>query len=811
MSFRSEAAKVRANIAAGNYKEPRDYFSGFADQIAAGIRRQDEAKRQEELEKRREARANARSIAKAQREEDKKVQAQERLVNGYLTVKGYDVTEENRNAVRSVVTNLGITGFADLDAIMKQSSSYVEGTPQADIDQQMNDLGQLRQGDGPFEAESARINNLSPEGRIEFGQARGKNVLEMPIDEVRYELSDQSITEDRRAELERRLASFGDADYISTEMFHDDGRKATPRNAKEEQDLRDAGFKSIQPADPSKFPERFVYKDGAKLKVFTQEKLNQAITAGWSEEEPAEDKEFKPFDMFAKDGRRVTIRNQEMADQYGAEDSEFGFEQPAPDKSYSRTLYKDGAKYTVKSEAEEKEAVEDGWSRIEPAKQPDFVPQDLYLNGAEVRVTTQDQFNEYEEKGYKPVKPANHGQMLTAKQAALQSFMEEEGVSDLQGADYRNKLAEFERNWEEKSKAVKDKQESYTTANYTADLIKFGSMLLSDDEAERKEATEWFNTTKPIIEGSLNVVAGMDDAAKVDALVESGIDRQRAMGIVNGTIKVTSDGFGRPVIVDTATNQQSEIGGTETVEDATSRIVESTLTEEEKANVETAKVEMEEALRAAGFEGRIEELANVQAAFGPSGFFGKIGNKVSGIFNSTIAPDAAEAATTVNALAKVTKFNIISAFPGLRDSVALKAEIETLLPKSGQFFYSKPDSLRDMKAIKALLDQSVINQQNIIDSAKNSGSINTAAESKANVAIRSIEPLAKLYDQLIKSIEGKQESDSKGVTDSVFKSSGGTTTTDTSLPVVSGPDDPKFKSLKSGEKFSHNGKTYTKK
>jgi len=806
MSFRSEAAKVRANIAAGNYKEPRDYFSGFADQIAAGIRSRDEAKRQEELEKRREARANARAIAKAQREEDKKVQAQERLVNGYLTVKGYDVTEENKNAVRSVVTNLGITGFADLDAIMKQSSTYVEGTPQADIDQQMNDLGQLRQGDGPFEAETARINNLSSEGRIEFGQSRGKNVLEMEIDEVRFALSDPSLTEDRRAELERRLASFGEADYISTEMFHDDGRKATPRNAKEEQDLRDLGFKSIQPADPTKFPERFVYKDGAKLKVFTQEKLNQAITAGWSEEEPAEEKEFKPFDMFAADGRKVTIRNQEMLDEYGGEGSDFGFVQPAPDKSYSRTLYKDGAKYTVKSEAEEKEAVDDGWSRVEPAKQPDFVPQDLYLNGAEVRVTTQDQFNEYEKKGYKPVKPANHGQMLTAKQAALQSFMEEEGVSDLQGEDYRNKLAEFERNWEEQSKAVKDKQESYTSANYTADLIKFGSMLLSDDEAERKEATEWFNTTKPIIENSLNVVAGMDDAAKVEALVESGIDRQRALGIVNGTIKVTSDGFGRPVIVDTATNQQSEIGGTETVDEASTRINTAGLSEEEKQELETAAKEAEEALKAAGFEGRITELNDVSAAFGPEGFTGKIVNVLGGLVGTTPMEDAAEATTVVNALGKVTKFNIISGFAGLRDSVTLKAEIETLLPQTGKLGIGKPEALRRFKGIKALLDEAVIQQE----ANANATNVNTAAVSKANVALNSLRPLAKLYDTIVKNIEGEQNAPA-GVTDSVFKSSGGTTTTDTSLPVVSGPDDPKFKNLEVGAKFSYNGKTYTKK
>jgi hypothetical protein len=222
---------------------------------------------------------------------------------------------------------------------------------------------------------------------------------------------------------------------------------------------------------------------------------------------------------------------------------------------------------------------------------------------------------------------------------------------------------------------------------------------------------------------------------------------------------------------------------------------------------------MEEALKASGFSGSIEDLENIQAAFGPEGFFGKIGNKFSGIFNQTMAPDTADAATTLDSLVKVTKFNIISAFPGLRDSVQLKAEIEDLLPKSQQFWYSKPDALRDMKAIKDLLDQSIINQKNIIDSVGNKGNINTAAESKANVAIRAITPLSKLYDQLIKSIEGKQESDSKGVTDSVFKSNAGSSdsTNTSSLPVVTGTDDPKYAQIKAGEKYIYQGKTYIKK
>ena len=168
--------------------------------------------------------------------------------------------------------------------------------------------------------------------------------------------------------------------------------------------------------------------------------------------------------------------------------------------------------------------------------------------------------------------------------------------------------------------------------------------------------------------------------------------------------------------------------------------------------------------------------------------------------------NAAEATTVVNALGKVTKFNIISGFAGLRDSVALKAEIEQLLPQTGRLGIGKPEALRRFKGIKALLDQAVILQQ----ATANATNVNTAAVSKANVALNSLRPLAELYGTIVENIEGEQNAPA-GVTDSVFKSSGGTTTTDTSLPVVSGPDDPNFKSLKVGEKFSYNGKTYTKK
>jgi hypothetical protein len=61
MSFKTEAAKVRAGIASGSYKKKTNPFQGFVDELAYGLKKQDEEKRQEERVKRQEARVAARA------------------------------------------------------------------------------------------------------------------------------------------------------------------------------------------------------------------------------------------------------------------------------------------------------------------------------------------------------------------------------------------------------------------------------------------------------------------------------------------------------------------------------------------------------------------------------------------------------------------------------------------------------------------------------------------------------------------------------------------------------------------------------
>ena len=84
MSFKSEAAKVRAGISSGSYKKKSNPFAAFADEVAYGIRKGAEAQRQEEIDKRREARAEERRVKAAQDAADlkeKKIQRDAKALN----------------------------------------------------------------------------------------------------------------------------------------------------------------------------------------------------------------------------------------------------------------------------------------------------------------------------------------------------------------------------------------------------------------------------------------------------------------------------------------------------------------------------------------------------------------------------------------------------------------------------------------------------------------------------------------------------------------------------------------------------------
>jgi len=227
-------------------------------------------------------------------------------------------------------------------------------------------------------------------------------------------------------------------------------------------------------------------------------------------------------------------------------------------------------------------------------------------------------------------------------------------------------------------------------------------------------------------------------------------------------LKITSDGLGRPITVNTGTGEISSITG-ETTEQASSRVNTDNLTDEERAAIEVAQDNAAAALQEAGFSGQIDNLEDISAAFGPEGFGGKLINNISGIFGATAMPDTANAAATIKALKTVTTLQLVTAFPGIRDSVQLKTQIASLIPETGEFFQSKPEALRKFQQVKTALDQAIVNQSSIAEST----TVRTTDAAKANVALYALKPLSETYAKLLQSMEGDGKSGQ--VTKSVFK------------------------------------------
>jgi len=179
MSFKSEASKVKANIAAGNYKEKTDVFAGFFDELTYGIKKQDEAKRQEDLEKRREKRITDREILKEQKKADALEKEQNRLANFYFKSNpNVQPTTANRSKLVGVIKSGSYDNLADLESYMSSRTTYTPGvSPAQDV----------APGEVPFDmldkvGENAQtqaiIDNEKSDGSIEFTGKKPADISE---------------------------------------------------------------------------------------------------------------------------------------------------------------------------------------------------------------------------------------------------------------------------------------------------------------------------------------------------------------------------------------------------------------------------------------------------------------------------------------------------------------------------------------------------------------------------------------------------------------------------------------------------------
>ena len=766
----------------------------------------------------------------------------------------------------SVIKGGNFTDFGSLEDHMKQYSTYSAGTPQADIDQQMQDVGVLQPGDGPFQAKTEEVSKLSSEGTIEFtgkkevpdldGLTETNYLPRLRTAELLGAEGAETVKEIKRIAIQsgwdKKINGVSTMDMAGkpAAYFEDLLRVADKNNVSDYTFLEDSlSAAQVREADPE------FWQDDVKLATFSANTLEAFLSTGKFKDGTPEYKAINSYltirrvqegnadvsalagagsqkiDQFIlsnknnldKDQLNTLTDMRSIAEEYEAEGQERATAKQMAQEGYISAQGVEALEGQARFEAmanfekawkiatDTTEADPQFWQKPEELAKIDPVVLKTMMDAGLLGETTSEayqsveatynaksgvlagdlsqlqgksvvQFDQYmvSNADYFVDNPAAATEfhklrslqlarekadapderLLTAKQIGLDAFMDQNNTSELSGDALMNKMAEFEKIWDAASKEVAAKAETYTTSNYAADLIKFGGMLVSENEVDRKTADDWFVTTKPLIDETLASIANLDNAAKIAALVEGGIPKDRATAIVNGTIKQTSV-LGRPVLVDTATGQQFSVLGQESLSDTRNRIAQQSLTQEELEEQRIAQDEMDADL---GFSGRLDNLTDVAAAFGPESWTGKLVNGISEVFNTTLMPDSAEASSTLISLGKVTKFNIISGFAGLRDSVSLKAEVQSLIPTTGQFFGSKKDALRKFKNVKALLDQAILSQTAI----SKSQSVTTTKNSNAEVALLSLIPLAELYGKVVSGMQGGGGT-SDVVTDSVFK------------------------------------------
>ena len=914
MSFKSEASKVKANLAAGNYKEKTDVFAGFFDELTYGIKKQDEAKRQEELESKREKRANDREILRQQKEQDKLEQAQNRLANLYFTTSGQDKTAQNKSSVLSVIKDGGITNIANLNTLMSKTSSYTPGRTQQDIETQMSELqNDLSQDGALFNAAKEGVDQTTTGGTIEFGpQTKGFDVSVLR-DNNWEGFYNQAIYNKDNATAERIQAWAVSKDFykvaggytkkqlMAMPPISTDGKEVSLETILNTTKLNPTetnlvnGIKTVKEAETSnkdifKNVDQLLEKDvnflraagvvytedtnygkniaeALNIKVALESSNNLATLAttlekdvSWYDNQIELNKNLDVNSPFYKDdltslASLITLRSMALeksnADDLQAEVKlstkerylrakyrELGFfvEKEGvvniPDSSAMATIEAEWKKLTDISEQPKEWFTEEKLLSLKETElkvildtgmlndKPDVVNLIKGMLESRVNQAEDTQLSELLDSSGKSFKSTlevdtflasvgpdkmtvdalvdyarvravlakqegiiAEGEDINAYQMAFKEHLAKSENQKLQGEAFINMVTDWETTWKDNTSATKDFVQRQL---FHSDGRKFKvtnavdfttAKALGFTEIEPAKLTD-FGDIPLYLNGNKVVVRNLKDYNKQIALgynevqlgqisqivKDLGVDRETAQKIKSGILQTGSDGFGRTVLIDKATGTVTQLKGQTNDTDT----VNNSLTPAQVEERALAESEAIEALKKAGFEGQIDNLDDIAAAFGPESWVAKTVNTITGVFKSTGMPNSAEAVSTLNALGKVTKFNIISGFNGLRDSVSLKAEVETLIPKSGKFFTSELDALRNFKDIKAVLDQAIIGQRNI---ASEGTGITTTAESNANVALKSLEPLSGLYGDVIAAMEGEQKSNAAPIDSSIFVTS----------------------------------------
>ena len=779
MSFKTEAARVRAGIASGGYKKKTNPFQGFVDELAYGLKKQDEEKRQEERVKRQEARVAARATKAKQDAEDKREREREQLANFYFTSTGQDASPQNKSAIMSVIKGGNFTDFSDLEAHMKQYSTYSKGTvpsmevapgevpfdmlPESDVDTQTQEI--LKQEKGA--------------GTIEFGGSRGKDVLTMALDEVRFELSDSSITSERRAELERRLASLTDAKtYEPTTLYKPDGSEVTARTAEEEASHLANGFSLEKGPAPTKFQKRSVYKDGASIEVFTQVELDKLLDDGWNNQKPANTPTFVPRTLY-KNGEKLEVYNQEDLNAALGTGGWSAVEPAAKEDFESRFVYKDGAELKVFSDKDYNEAIASGWGAAKPADAVEFKPRTLYKaeDGTEQVVQSQTEMNAAIDAGFSVIKPADapnfssrtlysdDGKQVQVFTQADMDRYTTAGFGEVKPATVKEFVPRTLYNGNKEVRVVdslemsnalamgfsiiKTNEEKYVSRTYYKDGQE---IKVLDQEQQTKLEQEGWSAIK------------LDDIAQI--MADLGIDRKTAAQIENGVLKVSTNFAGQPIVIDisqvtsqqvSSENSTGQQGDFDSLDAALSKVNpnwKDTLRMEIVVDGKTVVVTPEQIQNNESFKIQVEDLTGLEGAFGLGGALNKLAGKAGDIFGVELRGEQNKAITFMGNLRLNTLINLAAATAGgLRDSVWNKQQIIATLPEPARVFEG-PIEARN-KTVETL--RSIQTSLKLLDRNISSGQIAKAQLSQSTITRASLRELEKTYQTVLKAFEGAVE------------------------------------------------------
>jgi len=335
----------------------------------------------------------------------------------------------------------------------------------------------------------------------------------------------------------------------------------------------------------------------------------------------------------------------------------------------------------------------------------------------------------------------------------------------IQGTEKIEKLAEWEKGWRASLKTVdKIDPTTYTSANYAQDLIKYGQLSTSTDAAEKAEGEAWMKNTKPLIEASLQAITQLDDEAKVKAIMDLGVSEDMARGLVSGTIVTGKDAFQNPVIIDKGQGSVTQMSVEDNAADVLRTDVPLTLSTDSGDILITPEDKQAALAELGGLGLNISNLNDFSAGFGIEGVVSKYINFFTEPLGATFNKDSQEAATTFKTLKTVTVLQLVTALPGIRDSMSLKNQLGTLLSNPQTFTGTKPSVLREMKAVQSFINSALATQQKNV-SGKN---INTTQRSKSNVSINALEGLSKIYDTAITKMSGGKAEAKQPIDDSVF-------------------------------------------